>query len=1361
MSDEMKTPLLRQVIGSGFYKADDQKRAIPIVPEFESEEYLKKKHSYPENIIVSSRYNIINFLPKSLLEQFRRLANVYFLVIGIIATIGEETNYYATAIDPIGILAPMLIVVFISVIKDGVEDYKRHRADNAINSKPTRRIAHDGSVEDIVWRDILVGDLLVVYGDEELPADCVVITSGGTQKHSCFVETAAIDGETNLKMKLPAISFSNGRTLELSEDKKQVIGPMDSIRSAIVAEAPNSSIHRFNGFLEVPADPSITDGQRTPKQFPLNDKNLLLRGSTLRATEWCICAVVYTGADTKLSLNSKRPPSKLSSVDRIVNRTLLVAIATMLAVCIISMIFEIVWMDQNVNADYLCLQKDDLSSEYNGGGCESSAPSSVLTIFTFATLYNNFVCISMYVSLEMVYLAQSFFVSNDLTVYDEERDCPAECHTSGMCADLGQVQYILSDKTGTLTKNQMIVQQFSVANKIFGKPISLSDERREESTQEQKASHISAQDIEFVSNSESSLLLHETLFYPHLDLIQRLSIVNRSSTTIPADKTMASTQAEAFERTLILQFMRVLVYCNTAMLMPDESGSTEIHNISELKDRLQAESPDEVALILSAAEHASVLLEKRSNTEIVASGLNSFYSEEIAAASTSEFERVELLGVNEFDSDRKMMSVVIRLPDGIHCGSKLLRKRNMLLCKGADSSILANCISSENMYMEHCKSHIDYFANTGLRTLVLGYRELDDDELEKWLVEYREALNSISDRTELLKACANKIEKDLVLIGAIGIEDELQDGVPESIKVMHDAGLNVWMITGDKAETAVAIGKKCALIQPGRHEIERVLNLSDEALRQRIIDLHIFITSEEFRRQSGIALCCQSPPFSSFSSAERLSAINGRGQAHRDVRGNKQGRPSEIALIVDGLSLEGLWAAEDLRLKFIEVVQSVPTVIACRVSPLQKAALVRMVKAAPGNPVTLGIGDGANDVGMIHESRVGVGISGREGRHAANAADFAIAQFKFIVPLLFEHGRFNYIRCSKLVLYSFFKNLVLVSMLFYFCTYSGFSGTIPLDSIVFSGYNFYLGLPILVIGAMDFDVPRKDVYKFPYVAYATGRLGEMLNLKNMAKWCIFAFIQGLLLFTVTIRFISGTTFVGANGAYFEFDIYGVGMNSTFSGSALGIYAEGFVLYTVAVFSMQYKVVSMAVTPNYLFWLVWILSFSGYFLFTFVYGLFPKVDWYLAMPESMGHPQFWLAIFLVPFTLVFSDTIFDFVFAQFDPSSRDELVEKLKIYRLQHPEESDSFSGGVGSKSFSAAGSPAATGEHDRSRLSSNPRTSGGVALRALSQTSSMSQATTGSNPAANTVVHAAASAAVHNPVTAGHNNVGLSQDEND
>jgi len=297
---------------------------------------------------------------------------------------------------------------------------------------------------------------------------------------------------------------------------------------------------------------------------------------------------------------------------------------------------------------------------------------------------------------------------------------------------------------------------------------------------------------------------------------------------------------------------------------------------------------------------------------------------------------------------------------------------------------------------------------------------------------------------------------------------------------------------------------------------------------------------------------------------------------------------------------------------------------------------------------------------MIHESRVGVGISGKEGRHAANSADFAVSQFRFIVPLLMHHGRYNYIRCSKLVLYSFFKNLLLVGILFYYCFYSGFSGSIPLDTIVFSGYNFYLGLPIMVVGAFDCDVSRADVLRHPALAYNTGRLGEMLNLKNMAKWCLFPFCQGLLLFVLAARFCSGPLYARSSvGGLFDFTIYGTGLNSLDNGWSYGLYVEGFLIYSVAIAAMQLKVVAMHSNPNIIFWGLWLLSFAGYFFFTFLYGLSPSLYWYNTVPLAMSQPQFWLALMLVPVVLCVSDAAFDVVWSVLYPSSSDRLLQMLQ------------------------------------------------------------------------------------------------------
>lgn len=1427
MVEEMKEPLLKSFGGLLSQKESSERTFALFAPPPSKDE---PRQPFPQNTIVSSRYNIINFFPKSLFEQFRRLANVYFLVLGIIAAVAANTNYYETAVQPEGILGPMVLVVLISIIKEGIEDLKRHYSDMKINAKPAKRLQEDGSVVVVDWKDLKVGDTVLILDNDEIPADCVVLFCGGVQGPSAYVETAAIDGETNLKLKSPCLlaktslgntdASDSGRdrtaadenAVTMSAGHDSISGLQHYKGSSIAAEAANGSIHRFNGVAEL-----VLRGEE--EQRTLSEKNLLLRGCVLRATEWAVCVVVYTGPETKIALNSKKTPSKLSSVDRVVNRTLAVAIGVMLLVCVISMAFGIQWVAANDDADYLCLHSDDLDDRYpNGGGCENSNTSSVLTIFTFATLYNNFVCISMYVSLEMCYLAQSYFLSNDLKLYDETKDTAAECHNSGMCADLGQVNYVLSDKTGTLTKNQMVVQQFSLADKVFGDPVSVHvldpiitsgvtspDQSMRAYSQSSGGDPVAAaagsstvspggfaltrgpsypptthstSDDSSPSqmNPMTATVTSTTGSNAHLapgpagvggarvggqgrrqsisnieipasplHTIQDLAAGSSSSNNINGSGSAGESLREAWLRR---QFVRNLVYCNTAMLMPDEKGRVNVTDMDSLAKCLQAESPDEVSLILAAAEHCGVLLTARNAHYIECKGLQKYWDMEgqqqqqqstakgakankdsdeskdsddaskgVSADYRGPAETVELLAVNEFDSDRKMMSILLRytdtdLPDGKSSSQGAASSRIVLLCKGADSSMLRNCVNEATPYTSICMAHIDAFANLGLRTLVAACRTVPENEAAQWLGKYKDAANSLVNRGEMLTACAREIETGMTLLGAIGIEDELQDGVPEAISTLHEAEVNVWMITGDKAETALAIGKKCNLIDLERQHVERMVNLADEALRQRVLNLHSYVflrkhRQEELNRRRGNQ---QSTPVAS-SSGDTPSLNSGipvRGTGgtasgiNSEVRSSSLNRDSEpeteadsaelsdqgaeMALVVDGISLEGLWASAELKQKFVETVQLIPTVIACRVSPLQKAALVRMIKAAPEQPVTLAIGDGANDVGMIHEARVGVGISGNEGRHAANSADFAVSQFRFLVTLMFDHGRFNYIRCSKLVLYSFFKNLVLVSLLFYFCSYSGWSGTVPLDSLVFAGYNFYLGLPILVVGAMDFDIPREDVLRYPALAYATGRNGEMLNIANMTRWCILAFIEGLLLFSLFIRIIGGPTWVYGKDGIFSFNIFGTGMNNPDNGWGLGMYPEGFTMYTTAVVAMSYKVVSLSITPNIIFWFVWILSFLGYFFFVYLYGLFPQAGFFNVLPLCMGHPSFWLSLLLIPIMLSIMDYAVDVFWSIVTPSSRDILVEKLR--------------------------------QDEKSRTSKGRRSSSGVALHTMTENTS-------------------------------------------
>jgi magnesium-transporting ATPase (P-type) len=551
-------------------------------------------------------------------------------------------------------------------------------------------------------------------------------------------------------------------------------------------------------------------------------------------------------------------------------------------------------------------------------------------------------------------------------------------------------------------------------------------------------------------------------------------------------------------------------------------------------------------------------------------------------------------------------------------------------------------------------------------------------------------------------------------------------------------GLNVWMITGDKAETAIAISQQCDLLSED-HYMERLVGLNGEPLRQRIFDLqgyfdlgssrnlNLSVSDECFslsisayeesmcsrsshRDQSSITGSVFSsggtlkpsdatlqrhlapvPPMHtakpstgthqqvvshahSHATPSRVKSaalsfvqpllgglgsgqpgnINGSSGSGGNIKIN--GPSKKLALIVDGASLEAIWSIEDIRQRFTSIVCNIPTVIACRVSPKQKAALVHMIKSGQGNPITLAIGDGANDVGMIHEARVGVGIAGKEGRHAANSSDFAIGQFRFLVTLMLEHGRYNYIRCCKLVLYSFFKNLLLVSVLFYFCIYSGFSGTVPLDSIIFSGYNFYLGLPIIALGALDMDVPRESLSKHPYLAYNTGRCAELLNLRNMTIWCVTAFLDGFLLFAVGLRMVSGPDAYVTNG--FEIRVDGPGLNNA-DGQGMGLFEVGYLLYSCIFLSMQNKVMLMTTTRTYINWTLWILSTIGFFGFTWVYGVSPTIDWYNVVPLAFSCGDYWMAIIVVPVMLMMADNCTDGFFGYLWPSSSDKLLWLLK------------------------------------------------------------------------------------------------------
>ena len=467
-------------------------------------------------------------------------------------------------------------------------------------------------------------------------------------------------------------------------------------------------------------------------------------------------------------------------------------------------------------------------------------------------------------------------------------------------------------------------------------------------------------------------------------------------------------------RAAILEFLTLLAVCHT--VIPERAKSQEII--------YQASSPDEAALV-TAAKYLGAEFISRTPSELTIKVLG-------------VEETYQILDIIEFSSDRKRQSVIVRDTQG----------KLVLLSKGADS-VLYPLLRQPQTYGEVTLKHLEEFATEGLRTLLCAKVYLDESEYARWHEEYEEAKTSLEDRTRKVETVAAMIEKNMDLIGATGIEDKLQSGVADTIFELGNAGIKIWVLTGDKLETAINIGYACDLL--------------NSAMSILIIDGHSYQEVREFLERS-------------------LNAAEHSNESE-DVLG----------LVVDGERLHTILEDAALRELFLHLAVKCKSVVCCRVSPKQKADVVLLVKQNVDS-VTLAIGDGANDVSMIQSAHVGIGISGVEGLQAANSSDYSIGQFRFLKRLLLVHGRWSYRRVSKLVLYCFYKNSILYLTQLWFVFFNGYSGTSIHDRWTIGLYNLVFScMPVLVLAVLDRDVPASVAERYPEL-YFQGHKNSFVSI---------------------------------------------------------------------------------------------------------------------------------------------------------------------------------------------------------------------------------------------------------------------------
>ncbi|XP_028710069.1 phospholipid-transporting ATPase IG isoform X3 [Peromyscus leucopus] len=1106
------------------------------------ETYIAQR--FCDNRIVSSKYTLWNFLPKNLFEQFRRIANFYFLIIFLVqVTVDTPTS-------PVTSGLPLFFVITVTAIKQGYEDWLRHRADNEVN-KSTVYIIENAERVRKESEKIKVGDVVEVQADETFPCDLILLSSCTTDG-TCYVTTASLDGESNCKILFDGsmCSFHYSLALRIIRNASNMMNrpgstklckpsagiswaimcfylsgnskthyavrdtialctaeSIDNLRAAIECEQPQPDLYKFVGRISIYSD-SVETVARS-----LGPENLLLKGATLKNTKKIYGVAVYTGMETKMALNYQGKSQKRSAVEKSINAFLIVYLFILLTKAAVCTTLKYVWQSTPYNDEPWYNQKTQKERE----------TFKVLKMFTdflsFMVLFNFIIPVSMYVTVEMQKFLGSFFISWDKDFFDEEINEGALVNTSDLNEELGQVDYVFTDKTGTLTENSMEFIECCIdGHKYKG----------------------TTQEADGLSQTDGPLTYFDK-----------------------ADKNREEL------------FLRALCLCHTVEIKTNDAvdGPTETAEFTYISS-----SPDEIALVKGAKKFGFTFLGNWNGHIRVEN-------------QRKEIEEYELLHTLNFDSVRRRMSVIVKTQGG----------DILLFCKGADSSVFPRVHNHE---IELTKAHVERNAMDGYRTLCVAFKEIAPEDFERINSQLIEAKMALQDREEKLENIFDEIETNMNLIGATAVEDKLQDQAAETIEALHAAGLKVWVLTGDKMETAKSTCYACRLFQTNTELLELTTKTIEESERKedRLHELLI-----EYRKK----LLHEFP--------KSTRSLKKAWTEHQ-----------EYGLIIDGSTLSLILnssqdsSSNNYKSIFLQICMKCTAVLCCRMAPLQKAQIVRMVKNLKGSPITLSIGDGANDVSMILESHVGIGIKGKEGRQAARNSDYSVPKFKHLKKLLLAHGHLYYVRIAHLVQYFFYKNLCFILPQFLYQFFCGFSQQPLYDAAYLTMYNIcFTSLPILAYSLLEQHINIDTLTSDPRL-YMKITGNAMLQLGPFLYWTFLAAFEGTVFFFGTY-FLFQTTSLEGNGK-----IYG---NWTF----------GTIVFTVLVFTVTLK---LALDTRFWTWInhfvIW-GSLAFYVFFSFFWGgiIWPFLKqqrMYFVFAQMLSSVSTWLAIILLIFISLFPEIL---------------------------------------------------------------------------------------------------------------------------
>ncbi|WKT39161.1 P-type ATPase [Fusarium oxysporum f. sp. vasinfectum] len=1091
-------------------------RRIPL--ELEHETPLidtRRGLAYVSNSIRTSRYTVWDFIPKQLFFQFSRVGNFYFLCVGIPQMVPglSTTGSYTT-------ILPLLFFVMLTIVKEGYDDYRRYRLDKIENAGFAtvlgREDKYTGKLQPVNkwtklnpflthstaepypvpeeefnglrwvpvrWSEIKVGDVIRLCRDEPIPADLVLLHSDGENKLA-YIETMALDGETNLKSKQVTPALEGCDTIE----------GISKCKADFVVENPNPDLYNFDGRVTV-----------SEKTVPLTSNEVIYRGSVVRNTNTAIGLVINTGEDCKIRMNAnKHPKAKKPALERVVSK-IVVTLATYVVV-----------LSVGVSMGYVKWQK---STERHSWYLEQAKVPFYQIIIAFIIMFNNVVPLSLYISLEIVKIGQLLMLNSDVEMYDEETDTPARCNTNTILENLALAS---PSRPSMSHRPSMAPSRPSMApsRNSFGSRRSSSQWRstgRPDHIQPDVTTNDLIEYLRLRPNSgfarkakqyilavalchtclpeykENGELVFQAASPDELALVRAAQelgylVVNRTTQTI----TLRVTQPEGHEEELkyevldVIEFTsarkkmsivvrfpdgRVSVICKGAdsailprlkMSQIAKQKASEVRKSAELEREMHRRSEQQEPRN-SFGGRPSLTIRRNPG---VSRDRSTSRRPNVDRSKSFEFGRLSRRSEDKPRLSIATRGVSIDLPRGQYLSTPVHYQQPVPehLAFLEDPALL-----DDSETFAKCFKHLDDFATEGLRTLLFAQKFITEQEYQAWKKTWDEATTSLSDRQQRIEDAGDMIEQSFDLVGATAIEDKLQKGVPETIERLRKANIKVWMLTGDKRETAINIAHSARICRPGSDLY--ILDISKGSLDSQLIALQ-----------------------------EDLST----GSVHSVV-------------VIDGQTLAAVEKSPELSATFFKVMLQVNSVICCRASPAQKALLVSTVRSRlkkyhgrKRRGLTLAIGDGANDLAMISASHVGIGISGKEGLQAARVADYAIAQFRFLQRMLLVHGRWNYVRTAKFILYTFWKEMFFYLPTAQYQRYTGYSGTSLYEATSLTVFNtLFTSLCVICMGIWEQDLSAETLLAVPEL-YVYGQRNQGLNIWKFGRWMLLGAIEGVV-----------------------------------------------------------------------------------------------------------------------------------------------------------------------------------------------------------------------------------------------------------